>query len=299
MGYRALELKRLSLALLVAGGLHALVLLGPGPDISIQQGMSPISVDVLLMPETGRPSPAEAPERAMDTPDPEPPPLPSAVEAAEPVIEAANQEAVADDAPRPSMSEPAPAGGQTVVSSPDPGTPPATPEVVTSTAPDMPDPDPMPAPQPSGEELAGPVSTADMLDRALDMARAGLEPAGPPARVHHIDARSARSPVEASYIEAWVRKVEQVGNQNYPAAARRERVSGTLVLSVLLDQEGQVLSIELGSSSGHAVLDEAAREIVELASPFAPFPIEMRRQYDQLMITRTWAFRGGQLSSGR
>ena len=146
-------------------------------------------------------------------------------------------------------------------------------------------------------------SLDELLSSSLDLARGvqadGSAQTGTQPRIHYLDALSAKSAIEAAYIEAWVRKVEQVGNSNYPGAARREGLSGQLLLSVLLDQNGRVISIQLGQSSGHAILDEAARHIVALASPFAPFPPEMRRQYDQLMITRTWAFRGERLTPGR
>jgi len=42
--------------------------------------------------------------------------------------------------------------------------------------------------------------------------------------------------------------------------------------------------------SGHAVIDEAAIRIVNLAAPFAPFPAEIMKDADILHITRTWEF---------
>jgi protein TonB len=97
--------------------------------------------------------------------------------------------------------------------------------------------------------------------------------------------------VEASYVEAWRNKVQRVGELNYPDEAVRRRLSGSLVLNVLLNRHGEVLRVEIGRSSGHKVLDDAAKRIVELAAPFSAFPVEMRKSYDQLMITRTWRFR--------
>jgi protein TonB len=43
-------------------------------------------------------------------------------------------------------------------------------------------------------------------------------------------------------------------------------------------------------SSGSKVLDAAAVKIVELATPFAAFPEDMRKKTDILSITRTWTF---------
>jgi protein TonB len=51
-----------------------------------------------------------------------------------------------------------------------------------------------------------------------------------------------------------------------------------------------VARININRSSGHSVLDEAAERIVRLAAPFAPFPPNIRRDTDELEITRTWTF---------
>ena len=48
--------------------------------------------------------------------------------------------------------------------------------------------------------------------------------------------------------------------------------------------------MEIQSSAGKSILDEAAKKIVRIAAPFNEFPEEMSENYDQLMITRTWLF---------
>lgn len=94
----------------------------------------------------------------------------------------------------------------------------------------------------------------------------------------------------AAYEQAWQEKVERIGNLNFPDEARRDKLAGGLVLAVGIKPDGSVYSIQLQQSSGHAVLDEAARHIVSLAAPFAPLPEELRRDVDVLVITRTWRF---------
>ena len=94
----------------------------------------------------------------------------------------------------------------------------------------------------------------------------------------------------AAYMEAWRAKVERIGNINYPDEARRRRLSGNLLLDVALNPDGSVQEITVRRSSGHKVLDDAAVRIVELASPFAPFPPDIRREVDILHVTRTWKF---------
>jgi protein TonB len=43
-------------------------------------------------------------------------------------------------------------------------------------------------------------------------------------------------------------------------------------------------------SSGVKSLDDAALRIVRLAAPYPDFPVEMRKEYDELEIIRTWQF---------
>jgi protein TonB len=94
----------------------------------------------------------------------------------------------------------------------------------------------------------------------------------------------------ANYMAEWVKKVERVGNLNYPDAARREGVSGKLLLDVALNPDGSVRNITVLKTSGHAAIDEAAIRIVNLAAPYPPFSPEISKEADVLHITRTWEF---------
>ena len=94
----------------------------------------------------------------------------------------------------------------------------------------------------------------------------------------------------AAYMEAWRAKVERVGNLNYPDDARKNNISGNLILDVALNADGSVNQITVRRSSGSKILDDAATHIVELSAPFAPFPDQIRKETDILHITRTWQF---------
>lgn len=94
----------------------------------------------------------------------------------------------------------------------------------------------------------------------------------------------------AQYVEDWRAKVEQVGNLNYPEAARRQKIFGSLLLTIHIRADGSVESVEINKSSGQRILDAAAQKIVRLAAPYAPFPPDIRRETDILSITRTWTF---------
>ncbi len=96
----------------------------------------------------------------------------------------------------------------------------------------------------------------------------------------------------SQYLEDWRLKVERIGAMNYPEEARG-KFFGTLVMSVALRADGSVDRIIVLRSSGNKVLDDAAKRIVMIASPFAPFPPDIRKETDYLDITRTWAFTRG------
>jgi protein TonB len=96
----------------------------------------------------------------------------------------------------------------------------------------------------------------------------------------------------AQYEEDWRAKIERLGTLNYPAEARG-KLYGNLQLSVTLRPDGSVESVYLDRSSGLKVLDAAALKIVRMATPFAAFPPDIRRDTDLLTITRTWFFGKG------
>ena len=117
-------------------------------------------------------------------------------------------------------------------------------------------------------------------------------------RKRQLTAVSAKRVADAYYLENWRTKVERVGNQFYPQEARRQKLFGSLRMMVAVNADGEVLEIRILRSSGHRVLDQAAKQIVRRASPFAPFPVEIAKDTDILEIIRTYHFeKGDQLSS--
>ncbi|SMF93744.1 protein TonB [Methylomagnum ishizawai] len=105
-----------------------------------------------------------------------------------------------------------------------------------------------------------------------------------------INSVNAQKYKAAAYERAWQREIERIGNLHYPDEARRQKLSGSLVMVVALRQDGTVHDMKITHSSGHAALDDAAKRIVALAAPFSPFPAELRQEADVLVITRTWRF---------
>jgi len=96
--------------------------------------------------------------------------------------------------------------------------------------------------------------------------------------------------IAASYMRSWIDKIERLGNADYPDAAIRDKLSGTLILDVVINSDGSLKEINLRRSSGHQILDDAARRIVEMSSPFDAFPAKLQKQADIIHITRSWEF---------
>lgn len=109
-------------------------------------------------------------------------------------------------------------------------------------------------------------------------------------RIRTLTSVSTKATYDAKYLHDWSTKIEQVGNRNYPREALNRRITGQLRLSVTINPDGSVFEVKVMQSSGKRLLDDAARQIVRLAAPYAPFPAEIRKHADRLQIIRTWNF---------
>ncbi|MFA7291711.1 MAG: TonB family protein [Rhodocyclaceae bacterium] len=144
---------------------------------------------------------------------------------------------------------------------------------------------PEPSPTLSGRELASSALAMARLEAEISKS---VEEYNKRPRKKNIGVRADEYRF-AQYVEDWRMKVERVGTLNYPDAAKG-KLYGSLVLSVNILSDGTVQKIEINRSSGHRILDDAARRIVQMASPYAAFPPDIRRDTDIIEITRTWAF---------
>ena len=115
-------------------------------------------------------------------------------------------------------------------------------------------------------------------------------------RVRRLTGPPSGDPELAYYLDSWGRKVERVGNINYPSEARARGLSGTLRLLVVIDPDGALQDARILESSGHKLLDEGAVRIVHLAAPYSPFTANMRARIDSLEIERRWRFRQDRLT---
>lgn len=100
----------------------------------------------------------------------------------------------------------------------------------------------------------------------------------------------------ANYVEAWRKKIELLGTEHYPVEARG-KIYGKLQLTVYIKKNGDLARIEINQPSNHAILNLAARRIVQLAAPFAPLPPSLAAHTNVFAITRTWNFTDDQLDT--
>jgi len=95
----------------------------------------------------------------------------------------------------------------------------------------------------------------------------------------------------APYLNSWRSKIERLGTLNFPQNARRSQ-TGNPVLEVALKADGTLGEALIKRSSGSKEIDQAALSILRLASPFDPFPSELRQQYQELRFAYEWQFLG-------
>jgi protein TonB len=96
----------------------------------------------------------------------------------------------------------------------------------------------------------------------------------------------------------WRGKVERIGTLNYPTAARRAGLVANPTLEVTIAADGRLAAATVRTSSGFPELDQAAIDILKLASPFDPFPSDLAARYATLRFAYEWQFVAGQVERG-
>lgn len=276
---------RLGLTLFLAVALHTLVIVGIGFQLEDPRPEVVNTLDVTLV--TSRSD--QAPEEA-------------AYLAPEHQAGGGNTTERVPHEPAPAtpsaQEQPAPAPRDTPEAAP-PAPPTPAPEVITRQR------DPQTAPlaveRPPAPEQA-PVSAAELMHRSREIAR--LEAQLESARQVYAErpdpkylTAATRKAEDAAYLHYWTEKVEKFGNLNYPDDARRAGLAGRLRLEAIVRPDGTLEKVQVLESSGHRVLDDAARRIVELAKPFAPVPPEVLGGRNELRIIRTFVFSNDALRS--
>ena len=145
---------------------------------------------------------------------------------------------------------------------------------------------------PSDKKIEVRKKTLDKNKILSNVSKLSLNNAPIPNEKIRIKNISAKSPeyVYRLYFEAWKKKVERMGAMNYPDAAKIKNRFSNLIMKVIINSNGSIYDISIIKSSGKAKLDEAAIDIVRNGSPYAPFSDQMKKEVDQVSITRIWKF---------
>ena len=99
-----------------------------------------------------------------------------------------------------------------------------------------------------------------------------------------------RESIVAAYLDNWKRRIEAVGDEYFPELGELPDATGSPTLEVSIEASGQLAEVIIRKSSGSTVLDKAALDILRRASPFEPFPPEVRADYDRLRFAYKWVF---------
>lgn len=94
----------------------------------------------------------------------------------------------------------------------------------------------------------------------------------------------------AEYLESWRKRVERIGNTNYPNRAKTEGLRGTLIIDVAINIDGTINKINMRKPSKYKLLNDAAIRFIRLAAPFDPFPESISKETDIVHITRAYHF---------
>ena len=71
-------------------------------------------------------------------------------------------------------------------------------------------------------------------------------------------------------LAAWLAR-----HKRYPESARRRQEQGTVRVTFSIDRQGRLLSHRIESSSGHPVLDQEVKAMLQRASPMPPIPANL------------------------
>lgn len=165
------------------------------------------------------------------------------------------------------------------------------------------------APQPDIRYFAPPASLTEstevpvLAEGSSERDRMGLDDADDqkvrgPKRDELWVTPDTREALVAPYLVAWRTKIERLGTLNFPQAAWRAPGTRNPDVEVVILADGTLESATIRRSSGSAKLDQAAVDILKLASPFDPFPKELSDHYRLLRFTYGWEFNGGSVRRG-
>lgn len=87
-------------------------------------------------------------------------------------------------------------------------------------------------------------------------------------------------------LRAWLSR-----HKEYPQAARRNEVEGTVRLYLVIDQNGHIVTKRITQSSGSELLDRAAEQMLARAQPLPAMPSTMQRNRLELVVPIVFSLR--------
>lgn len=107
---------------------------------------------------------------------------------------------------------------------------------------------------------------------------------------HRILDSDPLSTVTGYYVAQWGRRVESVGQRNFPDVVRRLYLREGPEVEVRVRHDGYLLGIKLTRQSSSRELDLKVIELIKQSSPFAPFPTDMRRNQNEIVFVQQVVF---------
>jgi protein TonB len=137
------------------------------------------------------------------------------------------------------------------------------------------EPPPLPQPKPRALTPRKPAPAPIPLVAATDLPKPALEEPAPatvsaPVVIPDspVDGADTVASTTSAAERASVRILSYLSQyRRYPASARRAKLEGTVEIVVVLLPDGRLVQQRIAQSSGHAVLDQAALELLRRASP--------------------------------
>ena len=107
-------------------------------------------------------------------------------------------------------------------------------------------------------------------------------------KVKKLEANSVVNSDEAMYLNIWQRKIETIGDKIIQE--NNKDYQGTVQVMATIDKKGNLIKSDILKSSGSAIIDNMAIQILNESAPFAPFNSAMTNDYSFIEIVRDWNF---------
>lgn len=138
---------------------------------------------------------------------------------------------------------------------------------------------------------------AQIMQEGLQLAERGdLNRDGQQGQTKRLTGQSTTTE-EDFYLQGWERKVRILGEQNFPKEALKNGVIKCPTLEMAIRSDGSLAEVRVVRPCADDALTQAAVSIVRRASPYAPFPRELRRQYEILRFQRLMSFDSGRVGA--